>query len=136
MRPYDAEHDLVKDALEGVGMSVEFWRVKMRPGSPFSFGIIQRDGAAPLPVFGLPGNPVSAVVTFELHFLRVALARGPMGVREATLTGPQGSGILTSVARADALLVVPLDVTEIPAGGHAAAVLLQAGDDAQDTLGF
>jgi molybdopterin molybdotransferase len=165
------EHDIVKDALEGIGMRVDFWRVKMRPGSPFSFGVITRDGRAPLPVFGLPGNPVSAVVTFELlvrpalrrmlrrsavypvtetvlageaieskpgmtHFLRATLRRGSAGLREATLTGPQGSGILTSVARADALLVVPLDVTEIPAGSHAAAVLLQAGDDAQDTLGF
>ncbi len=165
------EHDLVKDALESVGMALGFWRVKMRPGSPFSFGIVERPGAAPLPVFGLPGNPVSAVVTFELlvrpalrrmmgrssvhsrtvmvraaerieskpgmtHFLRATLTRGDDGILDATLTGPQGSGILTSVANADALLVVPLDVTEIPAGGHAAAVLLQAGDDAQATRGF
>lgn len=165
------EHDLVKDALEGIGMEVLFWRVKMRPGSPFSFGIIKRDGLPPLPVFGLPGNPVSAVVTFELlvrpalrrmmgrtrvyaptvrvraaerieskpgmtHFLRAVVATGADGVPEATLTGGQGSGILTSVAKADVLVVVPLDVTEIAAGAGAAAVLLQAGDDAQDTLGF
>jgi molybdopterin molybdotransferase len=167
------EHDLVKDALESIGMRVDFWRVKMRPGSPFSFGMIERSasGLAPLPVFGLPGNPVSAVVTFEVlerpalrrmqgrtavhapvvrvrtaelieskpgmtHFLRVVLAPGADGVPEARLTGPQGSGILTSVARADALLVVPLDVTEIAAGADAAAVLLQAGDDAQLASGF
>jgi molybdopterin molybdotransferase len=165
------EHDLVKDALEGIGMEVLFWRVKMRPGSPFSFGVIRRAGLPDLPVFGLPGNPVSAVVTFELlvrpalrrmlgrtrvyaptvqvraaaaieskpgmtHFLRATVARAADGVLEATLTGGQGSGILTSVARADVLVVVPLDVTEIPAGGMASAVLLQAGDDAEATIGF
>jgi molybdopterin molybdotransferase len=161
------EHDRVKDELERIGMHVEFWRVQMRPGSPFSFGLVARAGAPPLPVFGLPGNPVSAVVTFELlvrpalrrmagrravyprtvtvraaeriaskpgmtHFLRVTVDSAGM----ARLTGPQGSGILTSVSRADAVLVVPLDVTEIANGGEAAAVLLQSGDDAQDTPGF
>jgi molybdopterin molybdotransferase len=165
------EHDVVKDALEEIGMEVVFWRVQMRPGSPFSFGLISRDGAAPIPVFGLPGNPVSTVVTFEVlvrpalrrmmgrrsvyaptiavraaerieskpgmtHFLRATLARAADGVFEATLTGAQGSGILTSVSKADALVVVPLDVTEIPRGASAAAVLLQSGDDAQDALGY
>ena len=69
------------------------------------------------------------------HFLRATLDRsGPVPL--ARLTGPQGSGILTSVARADALLVVPLDVEHIGQGEEAAAVLLLAGDDAQDTLGY
>jgi molybdopterin molybdotransferase len=165
------EHDLVKDALESIGMKVDFWRVKMRPGSPFSFGLVARHGMAPLPVFGLPGNPVSAVVTFEVlvrpalrrmqgrrhvhaptvrvraaedieskpgmtHFLRVTLSRDSDGIVEARLTGPQGSGILTSVSRADALLVVPLDATLIAAGQQADAVVLQAGDDAQSAIGY
>src|SRR5690606_6966931 len=55
------EHDLVKDVLEELGMQTAFWRVRVRPGSPFSFGRIGE-----LPVFGLPGYPVSTLVTFEL----------------------------------------------------------------------
>ena len=163
------DHDLVKDAMQQVGMEVLFWRVQMRPGSPFSFGLIRRAGLPPIPVFGLPGNPVSAVVTFELlvrpalrrmqgrlavypqtlrvrladaveskpgmtHFLRATLDRGgPVPV--ATLTGPQGSGILTSVARADALVVVPLDIEGIGEGEEAVAVLLDGGDRGQVGLG-
>lgn len=59
------EADLVKRALERVGFVQDFWRVDMRPGSPFSFGWL---GGTPerIPVFGLPGNPASAYVTFEL----------------------------------------------------------------------
>jgi molybdopterin molybdotransferase len=59
------EADLVKRVLDGAGFRQDFWRVRMRPGSPFSFGRLPRPGAAQ-PVFGLPGNPASAFVTFEL----------------------------------------------------------------------
>ena len=55
------EHDLVKDVLEELGMQTAFWRVRVRPGSPFSFGRI-----GDVAVFGLPGNPVAAFVTFVL----------------------------------------------------------------------
>jgi len=58
--------DLVKRALERHGFELEFWRVLMRPGSPFGFGLIPREGNRPLPVLSLPGNPASAFVTFEL----------------------------------------------------------------------
>jgi molybdopterin molybdotransferase len=67
------EADLVKRALEGAGFRQDFWRVRMRPGSPFSFGWLPRPGSAQ-PVFGLPGNPASAFVTFEL-FVRPFLLR-------------------------------------------------------------
>jgi molybdopterin molybdotransferase len=165
------EHDVVKDALETLGMNAAFWRVKIRPGSPFSFGTIQRAGQAPLPVFGLPGNPVSAIVTFEIlvkpairamlgrraihpptilvrvgraiesraglvRFLRVRLANAEAGLPTAELTGNQGSGVLTSVARADALLVVPLDFDTLEAGDVAVAVPLQEQDAAQIAPGF
>jgi len=63
------ELDLVRDALEQSGAELHLWKVSMRPGKPFTFGT--RDGR---PVFGLPGNPVSAMVTFEL-FVRPALRR-------------------------------------------------------------
>lgn len=163
------DHDVVKDVLEELGMRTAFWRVRIRPGSPFSFGTIPRADRPDLPVFGLPGNPVSAVVTFEvlvkpvlrrmLHrtelfprtirvkaahrieshaglvrFLRVMLQPDNAGAWSARLTGEQGSGILTSVARADALLVVPLDRAVVEEGEELLAIPLQSPDDSQATL--
>jgi molybdopterin molybdotransferase len=165
------EHDIVKDALEEIGCETLFWRVKIRPGSPFSFGVVRREGQTPLPVFGLPGNPVSALVTFEIlvrpalrrmqgrtavhprtiaavaahdmhmpaglvRLLRVRLDTSASGIPLAHLTGPQGSGILTSVAAADALLVVPLDVEHVPAGTVLRAVPLWPHDAAQEEPAF
>ena len=63
------ELDLVKEALTRCGAELHLWRVSMRPGKPITFGSL--DGRA---VFGLPGNPVSAMVTFEL-FVRPALLK-------------------------------------------------------------
>ncbi|HEY3064503.1 MAG TPA: gephyrin-like molybdotransferase Glp [Methylomirabilota bacterium] len=63
------EHDVVKDAFTRVGAELLLWRVAMRPGKPITFGSWQGRS-----VFGLPGNPVSAMVTFEL-FVRPALLR-------------------------------------------------------------
>jgi molybdopterin molybdotransferase len=67
------EADLVKGVLEEMGFQQDFWRVRMRPGSPFGFGWLPRD-QAPQAVFSLPGNPASAFVTFEL-FVRPFLLR-------------------------------------------------------------
>jgi molybdopterin molybdotransferase len=61
--------DLVKAALAATGTRLDFWRVAMKPGKPIAFG---RRGR--MAVFGLPGNPASALVTFEL-FVRPALRR-------------------------------------------------------------
>jgi molybdopterin molybdotransferase len=58
------DHDLVKPALAKLGVTTEFWRVAMKPGKPFLFGQYQGK-----PVFGLPGNPVSAYVTAYLLVL-------------------------------------------------------------------
>jgi molybdopterin molybdotransferase len=66
------EHDYVRDVLIGMGLRPAFWRVRMRPGSPLGFGWV--DGLGGVPWFGLPGNPVSCMVTFEL-FVRPALLR-------------------------------------------------------------
>lgn len=164
------DHDLVKDALEELGFQTEFWRVRMRPGSPFSFGWLPSSGRR-IPVFGLPGNPVSALVTFELlvkpamrrllgrtqlysptvrvrcrgdipskagltHFLRVTLRTAADGVEEAELTGAQGSGLVTSMSAAHALLVVPEDRNGLAAGEMAWAVRLGAADAAQEEIGF
>mgnify|MGYP001093495529 CR=1 FL=1 len=66
--------DLVKRALDRLDFELDFWRVMMRPGSPFGFGRIPREGRRPLLVASLPGNPSSAFVTFEL-FVRPLLRR-------------------------------------------------------------
>lgn len=159
------EHDLVKDVLEELGAHTAFWRVRIRPGSPFSFA-----QAGHVPVFGLPGNPVSAVVTFEIlvkpalrrmlgraavytpvitarlgepiasragltQFMRVRVTEED-GSRIARLTGPQGSGMISSLAQADGLLVLPEDVAELPEGSEVKIVRLLASDDAQAELGY
>jgi molybdopterin molybdotransferase len=59
------EADLVKRVLDELGYEAGFWRVRMRPGSPVGFGWLPR-GERRQPVLGLPGNPTSAFVTFEV----------------------------------------------------------------------
>jgi len=61
------EHDLVQSTLRGMGAKIEVWRVAIKPGKPFLFGTLGK-----ALVFGLPGNPVSAFVTF-LQFVRPAM---------------------------------------------------------------
>src|SRR5438132_10982526 len=68
------EHDFVKAALEKLGAEQHLWLVNMRPGKPIAFATIPAGRKGALPVFALPGNPVSAMVTFEL-FVRPALLR-------------------------------------------------------------
>ena len=63
------EHDLVREALRQFEAEIEIWRVSIKPGKPFLFGNIDR-----CLVFGLPGNPVSAFVTF-LQFVRPAILK-------------------------------------------------------------
>jgi molybdopterin molybdotransferase len=63
------EHDLVKDAMHELGAQIDIWRVAVKPGKPFLFGKVNECA-----VFGLPGNPVSAFVTF-LQFVRPAILK-------------------------------------------------------------
>ena len=140
------DHDQVKAALDEMGMRRLFWRASIRPGSPLTFGLLNGR-----PFWGLPGNPVSAMVTFEVflrpalrkmmghrhpeaprilararkaisssadltHFYRVLLTRVAGDLPEVELTGPQGSGILTSMSAADGLLIVPEGRAEVEAG--------------------
>jgi molybdopterin molybdotransferase len=79
--------DLVKPTLNAIGAQTDLWRVSVKPGKPFLFG-----RAGPCAVFGLPGNPVSAFVTFLL-FVRPALLR-MMGARGDQLRLPQTNAIL------------------------------------------
>ena len=66
------DHDHIKPALSAIGLEPELWRVKVKPGKPFLF--VHRMEPRPLYVFGLPGNPVSAFVTFHL-FVKPALLK-------------------------------------------------------------
>ena len=77
------DRDLVKPVLENCGVGMGFWRVRLKPGKPFLFG---RDELGRKLVFGLPGNPVSAFVTFEV-FVAPALRRW-MGAREDEVLPP------------------------------------------------
>ncbi len=145
------EHDYVRSVLEELGAEQRFWKVRMRPGAPVGFGML-----GDIPWIGLPGNPVSTMVTFELfvrpairkmcghalpfrravavrlaepvsvkprlqHFLR-GIVRETADGAEARLTGPQGSGILTSMVLANALLVLPEGQFETPAGAMVQAI--------------
>ena len=158
------EFDYTREVVQSLGAEMKFWRVRMRPGAPLGFGLL---GSAPW--IGLPGNPVSAMVTFELfvrpvlrrmlghtqlfrrpvpvvleervtigarltHFLRAIVSTGNGGLVTARLTGPQGSGILTSMSRANALLVVPEDRPVVEAGETLHALPL--GDAASLTIQF
>ena len=69
------DYDFVKDALKDLGMEMVFWKVSMKPGMPVAFGMIRGK-----PVFGLPGNPVSSMVSFE-QFVRPSLLK-MMGHRQ------------------------------------------------------
>jgi molybdopterin molybdotransferase len=69
------DYDFVKEALSELGMEMIFWRVAMKPGKPVAFGLLQGK-----PVFGLPGNPVSSMVSFE-QFVRPSLLK-MMGHRQ------------------------------------------------------
>jgi molybdopterin molybdotransferase len=63
------DRDFVREVMEKLGAELDFWKVSMRPGKPLTFGRLNGR-----PFFGLPGNPVSSMVTFEL-FVRPALRR-------------------------------------------------------------
>lgn len=68
------DHDHIKPALHELGVEPGLWRVKIKPGKPFLHAQLPRAGLPPAQVFGLPGNPVSSFVTFQL-LVRPALLR-------------------------------------------------------------
>jgi len=137
--------EVVRDALEPRG--VAFGHVAMQPGGPQGAGLLQRRGRAPLPVVAFPGNPVSALLSFEM-FLRPLLRRAaglrerrevlwlplahaiesPQGkhqVRRGMLrddgsvsVGAPGSHLLHDYARATVLVHVPAGIAALPAGAE------------------
>jgi len=150
-------YDVVKDVLAEQG-EISFWTVRMKPGKPLAFGTIKG-----IPHLGLPGNPVSSMITFEL-FARPAILK-MLGKKnfskptiEATLdgriinndgrrifaratvsregdrylarvTGPQGSGILTSMSRANGLVIVPEDVDSVEQGEIVKVLMLDWSEE-------
>jgi len=139
------DYDFTRPVFQELGAEMNFWKLAIRPGQPVAFGKIGKTLA-----FGLPGNPVSSMVTFEQlvrpamlkmcghsdltrpvvqavlqerfskrpdrrHFLRGILwmERGMLMVRT---TGPQGSGILTSLVKANGLIDIPIEVEKLKPG--------------------
>jgi len=125
---------------------VNFWKIAMKPGRPLAFGTVQNAY-----FFGLPGNPVSAMVTFyqfvqpalrrlmgqhtvanptlrvplaapikkipgRLEFQRGILEHGPDGRMAVRVTGAQGSHILSSMSKANCLVILPLEMGNSDAG--------------------
>ncbi|MFN2602251.1 MAG: gephyrin-like molybdotransferase Glp [Gemmatimonadaceae bacterium] len=138
--------DNVRSVFAELGGELVFWKVRMRPGAPMAFGTLHG-----IPWLGFSGNPVSAVVSFEVfgrpairkmlghaklhralievrleenvetaapltHFLRASISRGDDGAFVARLAGLQSSAVLSAMARANALLVVPADRRSSPVG--------------------
>jgi len=156
-------YDVVRAAFAEIGR-MELWRVAVQPGKPFAFGVVDRPGGGRTLLFGLPGNPVSSFVTFELFvrpairrlaglpparllrspdravlvepvskspgrraYLRVVAERDEAGgplrddggrvhVRLAGGGRGQGSHVLSALALAEALAIVPETVDSLPAG--------------------
>ena len=146
------DYDIVKDVLAQHG-DIGFWTVCMKPGKPLAFGVIKKTAGGQetkVPHLGLPGNPVSAMITFEQFarpailkmmgkkifrkptvraviedditnidgrrlFVRVSVTRCG-GRYHASVTGSQGSGILTSLTRANGLAIIPEGARQVKAG--------------------
>jgi len=155
------DYDIVKEVLAQEG-EIGFWSVRMKPGKPLAFGQIKGVDKT-VPHLGLPGNPVSSMVTFEM-FARPAILK-MMGKRNLTkptieavledrilnsdgrrvftraiierrgdkyfarLTGPQGSGVLTSMSLANGLVIVPEDVAEARPGDTIRVMMLDWDED-------
>lgn len=158
--------DHVRPVFASLGGELRFWKVRMRPGAPLAFGILNE-----IPWLGFSGNPVSAMVSFEVfarpvirkmlgasplfrrlidvtltepveiaasltHFLRVVVTREKDGHFVARPAGSQSSAVLTAMARATALLIVPADCRSNPAGTVLRALPLTDDLQLSDELGI
>jgi len=155
------DYDVVKDVLAKCG-EITLQTVCMKPGKPSAFGIIEK-GDRKVPLLGLPGNPVSSMVTFEQFarpailkmlgkselakpsiaaimeddivntdgrriFSRVTVAKRN-GKYYARVTGPQGSGILTSMVKANGLAVIPENTKGVKKGDIVQVQMLNWGEE-------
>ena len=152
------EKDLVKSTLADLGIDQIFWGVKLKPGKPVFFGAREGDDTGAR-FFGLPGNPVSAMVCFELfvrpalmtmtgrqdrhrprvnvyfehdvenkfgrmHAMRVTLTQTERGFR-AESVGAQGSGLVSSLTKADALALIGPESEGVRTGEPVEAIVLR-----------
>ena len=157
------DYDIVKDVLNAEG-EMHFWQVKMKPGKPLAFGVLRGNAknGRNVPLLGLPGNPVSALISFETfarpailtmlgktkftrpsvraritenvtndsnrrNLIRVVVEKSDDGYIVHT-TGEQGSGVLTSVAKANGLLVMSENITLVQAGEMVEIQMLDWGE--------
>ena len=153
------DHDHVKPVVDSMGQ-MDFWSIALRPGRPLAFGEL-RTKRGVVPIFGLPGNPVSCLLTFEL-FVRPALLKmaghtklrrprakarlldrieKPVGLRTfargvydrqagtVESTGPQGSGILGSMAAANCLIDIAPDLAAVERNETVDVVLTDQPED-------
>ena len=158
------DYDVVKQVLATEG-NVSFWTVRMKPGKPLAFGMFKRSDGKQIPHLGLPGNPVSSMITFEVFarpailkmmgrsnlvksnitavmedsvgnkdgrriFARVVVTRRD-GKYFAHITGPQGSGILSSMTKANGLAIIPENTKEVKPGAPVEVMMLD-WDEVQD----
>ncbi|MBN9314456.1 MAG: molybdopterin molybdotransferase MoeA [Devosia sp.] len=151
------ERDYVQEVLRDLGVQLDFWKLRMRPGKPLMFGTRGKTL-----VFGLPGNPVSALVTATIilkptlramvghtdpfwprialptlqglppngprrHYMRASLSRNEIGYLQVTPIFETDSSHSTSLALADALIVVPEDDPGVPPGAIVDVIPLNWG---------
>jgi molybdopterin molybdotransferase len=151
------EHDLVRDALGAAGLTLDFWKIAMRPGKPLMVGRYRET-----PMMGLPGNPVSSLVCGLLFlkpaierltglatadapaprarlavalpandrrqdYLRATLTRAADGTLEARPFGKQDSSMMSLLARSDCLVVRPPNAAAAAAGDAVEIVPLSPG---------
>ncbi|HEX7364014.1 MAG TPA: gephyrin-like molybdotransferase Glp [Dehalococcoidia bacterium] len=154
------DYDVVREVLAAEGKE-DFWTVNMKPGKPLAFGMLKCKNGKTIPHLGLPGNPVSSMITFEIFarpailkmmgrsdsaksnieavmedpvtnkdgrriFTRVVVTRRN-GKYFAHTTGPQGSGILTSMTKANGLAIVPENIVEVQTGDTVEVMMLEDG---------
>ena len=152
------DFDVVKEVLAREG-AINFWTVRMKPGKPLAFGEFEAPDGRRVPHIGLPGNPVSSLLAFELFgrlaiyqmmgrqpqprptlraiadedivntdwrrvYARAILHQDADGRWHARLTGPQGSGVLTSMALANGYAVCPEDRERIHAGEECDVIMV------------
>jgi molybdopterin molybdotransferase len=156
------DYDVVRGVLAKEG-EIVFWRVREKPGKPLTFAMIRDRGGKNIPVFALAGNPVSAMINFEL-FVRPSILK-MMGKKNlakptveavieddiknsdgrrvfsravvekrggryfARLTGPQSSGMLSSMALANGLVIVPEDKPGVKRGEVVRVMMLDWSEE-------
>lgn len=159
------DYDHVKDVVKGLGGDLRLWKVAIKPGKPLAFSMLNGR-----PMFGLPGNPVASMVTFEIfvrpailkmmghkkifrpiidatikndlkkkeqrrHFIRAFVQSDVDGYAVET-TGDQGSHMMTSMTKANGLIIFHENETSIKAGDKVKVMLLDRSFEYRKDAGY